>query len=188
MKWLWWAFLPIGGLAVLIGIEFWKLESHSKISYSLDFGSVLDAFVLLVVFILIDYAYSKQSSKKRADTDLLLSIVAEARIELRKVEEKSQSCEQSKPLSPKEQFALTLAERDLSNAVHSIEEALRHCSIDMSKLRFESVKDARVEIKEALTDTPYPGPYDSGSLGRIRTSLKTMRDELTRITFAINHR
>ena len=190
MKRFGWVLAYIGGVALLLwlGFDFWNLKSHARISYSLDFGSLLDALVLLAVFVLIDYAYLKQSSEKRADTELLLAIVAEARSALHEVEQKSEYYGPSRTLGQKEKLVVTCSQRNFSNAVRSIEHALRHCSIDLSRLKFEEVKDARVEVNESFTDTPYPGPYDPASIGRINRSLTAMRDELTRLTFAINHR
>jgi hypothetical protein len=173
-------------VAVVIAYSFYKLKS--QISYSLDFGSVLDALVLFVVFIFIDYAYSKQSSEKRADTDLLLSMVDEAKEAFRELQTKSQCCEHAKTLSLPEQRSLTSTQRELSNAVHSMERALGHCGIDAHSLQFDKVKNDREALNESLTDTPYPGPYDAASIVRIRTASKAMRDELTRLAFAINHR
>jgi hypothetical protein len=141
-----------------------------------------------VVGALVEYAYLKQSSDKRADTDLLLVVVGEAKVAFGKLEEQEQFCESGKPLTSAQQFSLTRAERELSNAVHSIEMALGHCRTDLQKLGFDRLKIARAELKECLTDTPYPGPYDRASLVAIRTAFKKMRDELTRIAFAVNQR
>jgi len=44
-------------------------------------------------------------------------------------------------LTTEEQIALTCAERDLSNAVHSIETGLRHCTVSLDKIKFERLKD-----------------------------------------------
>jgi hypothetical protein len=178
--------LAISAVALVIVKAF--LAVKSQVSYTFDFGSVLDAFALLVIGALIEYAYSKRSSDKRADTELLLGLVAEARAALAEVEKKAQVCENERALTPEEQFALTCAERELSNAVHSLEVGLRHCDVTPHALKFDSLKDARLELKDSLTDTPFPGPYDHGSRGRIRSASKTMRDELTRMAFAVNHR
>jgi hypothetical protein len=159
-----------------------------KISYTVDFGALLDSVVLLAVFIFIDYAYSSKSSKDKADTDLLLTIVSEARFAFRSVEQEAQHCRSGRRLTAPESRALMSAERDLEIALHSVEEALKHCSIDLRDVHFEKVKDAGFELKDSLTDSPFPGPYDAHGLARIRTASRLMRDELTRLAFAINHR
>lgn len=167
-------------------IAFYKVRC--QVTYSLDFGSVLDALVLIFIGVLIEYAYSKQSSDKRADTELLLGIVEEAKIAFRKLVDKSELCETGKQLTKGQQIDLSSAERELSNAVHAIEEALRLCKVTPHKINFEQLKAARSELKDSLTDSPFPGPYDQASRIRIRGAKKTMRVELTRIAFAINHR
>lgn len=186
MRHVWVIFIVIAFCAGGAVFEFCKLKS--QISYTLDFGSIFDAFVLLLVGALIEYVYLRQSSDKRADTDLLLVVVGDAKAAFCKVEQQEQSCEGNKILTAEERLSLTCAERDLSNAVRSIEVALGHCKVDLQKLRFDKLKDARSELKDSLTDTPFPGPYDPASLVRIRGALRTMRDELTRMAFAINHR
>lgn len=172
----------------LAAVLYWFFRVHSTVSYSVDFGSLADAIVFLAVGALIEYAYSKSSSDKQADTNLLLELVSEARMALRELGSKSENCSTRKPLSPAERNELFYSERELSNAVHSIEEALSYCKQDLTVLKFESLKRAREELKDALTDSPFPGPYDTVSISRIRALLKKMRDELTRTAFAINHR
>jgi hypothetical protein len=174
--------LAITGLAIF---AFYKTPI---IDYGFDFGSVVDAIALLIVGGLIEYAYSKQSSAKQADTDLLLDIVGEAKAALNGLVKTAEVCEIVRRLTTAEQIALTCAERDLSNAVHSIETGLRHCSVSLDKIKFESLKDARIQLKDSLTDSPFPGPYGQAERIRIRTAIRAMRDELTRVAFAINRR
>jgi hypothetical protein len=180
--------IAIGGLVVIGGVGVWIYRVRSGISYSFDFGSLVDAIVLLVIGVLIEYAYLKQSSDKRADTDLLLGLVAEAKTAFADLVDKAVACEGGKVLNASQQLSLTCAERELSNSVHSVEEGLRHCSITLEDIQFGRVKEARIELKDSLTDTPFPGPYDNSSRVRIRAAMKVMRDELTRLAFAINHR
>lgn len=186
MKGAWIAFCVLGVVCIAAFCGFWHVRS--QVYYGFDFGSVVDAIALLAVGAFIEYAYLKHSSDKRADTDLLLAILDEAKASLRVLVEKAQPCENGKALTSAQQISLTSAERDLSNCIHSIEEGLRHCKVDLHELGFEKLKDARGALKDGLTDTPYPGPYDSASLVRIRNAFKLMRDELVRVAFAINHR
>jgi hypothetical protein len=186
MKWLIW--LGFAALALAIGLFFHHAVFTDHFSYSLDFGSLIDAFILLLVFVLIDYAYSRQSSSKKADTDLLLSVVQEAKAAFHHLEAQTRNCESGRALTEDEQVALTCAERELSNSICSIEDSLRYCELDLQKLKFEQLKDARTALKDSLTDSPYPGPYDHASRRLFRSTLRTMRDELTRIAFAINRR
>jgi hypothetical protein len=183
----------IGGLIVAVLLpagfllcEFLKLRK--QIAYGFDFGSALDAIVLIAIGALVEYAYSKTSSDRQADTELLLSIVAEARTALADLERVAQACQEGKVLNSKQQYAITCAERQLSNAVHSVEKGLQHCDITLISMEFQSLKDARLELKDSLTDRPFPGPYDYGSLARVYTAFKRIRDELTRLAFAINRR
>ncbi len=174
--------------AGLLGLVLLFCTVKSKIQYSFDFGSAADAIVFLAVGGLIEYAFSKRYSDKRADTDLLLGIVGEAKAALVALEKVALNYETGRTLTSKQQVDLICASRDLSNTVRSIEVGLRHCKIQLEALDFDKVKDARVELNESLTDSPFPGPYDYGCIVRIRTATKEMRDELTRMAFAVNHR
>jgi hypothetical protein len=186
MKWLWIIVAVIASISAGVCYEFYQVKS--QISYTFDFGSVIDAIALLLVVALVEYAYLKRSSEKRADTDLLLAVVADAKGAFNKLEEKAQCCENGRRLTHPEQVSLNCAERELSNTVLSIEKALGHCNVALDKLDFGRLKDARVALKDSLTDTPYPGPYAGASLVRVRVALMAMRDELTRMAFAINRR
>jgi molecular chaperone DnaK (HSP70) len=116
--------------------------------------------------------------------------VSDAKEAFKQVVHEAQNCNAAKPLTKTQQAALINSERELSNAVHSLEVALGQCSADLGKVQFEQLKKCRSELKDSLTDsdTPYPGPYESPSLSRIRQAQTKMRDELTRIAFAINRR
>jgi hypothetical protein len=185
----WVAFGILGLFAVLSATWFLYLRHlGTEINYGFDFGSVADATALAFVAIFVDYLYSKHSSDHRADTELLLESVKDAKEAFRTLIKESHNCESGKPLSKPQRITLIDADRELSNAVHSLEFALAQCSADLSKLKFAGLKDARSEIKDSLTDTPYPGPYDANSLSRIRLAQTNMRDQLTRIAFAINRR
>ncbi len=175
---------------LLVGWFFYLKCSGTQISYGFDFGSAADAVALAFVALLIDYLYSKRSSDDRADTELLLSCASDAKEAFRNVVKQAQECESGKTLSKQQRSALVNAERELSNAVHSLEVALRQCSADLVKMDFERLKELRAEMKDSLTDSdsPYPGPYDAASISRIRLAQTKMRDELTRIAFAINRR
>lgn len=186
MKGAWIAFCILA--VVCAAAVYGFLQVRSQVVYGFDFGSVVDAIALLTVGALVEYAYLKHSSDKRADTDLILGIVDEAKESLRVLSEKAQPCESGKALTPAQRMSLNCAERELSNCIHSVEEALTQCKANLHKLGFEAVKDARSTLKDSLTDTPYPGPYDPASIVRIRTAFKSVRDELIRLAFAVNHR
>lgn len=155
---------------------------------TIEAGAVLNALAILIVGLLIDYAYRSHASSKQSDTELLLDLVKDANTAFRGLERASQLCKSGKKLLQKERAELLAAERALSNEVGSLEKALGHCNITLDRLDFEKLKDARKKLKDRLTDTPYPGPYDERSLQNIEDALRRMRDDLVRVAFAINHR
>lgn len=175
----------IGVCVGLILPAFWPI----RLSPTIDAGTILNAIAVVVIGVLVGYLYADQSSSKRADTELLLDLVRDANRSFRELESiSSQRCKRDSKLTEEEQGDLISTERGLSNAVHSIESALGHCGSKLHELDFDKLKDARVTLKETLTDSPFPGPYDEGSQRIIRMAFKVMRDELTRIAFAINRR
>jgi|SRR5579885_256680 len=187
MRWMWLAAAALMGGGILVVTVVIFCMHWEEVSYSLDFGSVLDAVVLLFVGAFVEYAYSRRSAERRADTDLLLEVVRDARNALSTLTRATHACG-SERLTSAEMKSLTLADRELSNAIRSIEEGLKHCDIDMGTVNFSQLKSVWADLKSVVTDSPYPGPYDAASLGRIRRSLNAVRDELTRIAFTINRR
>lgn len=175
-------------LVLLLALIHFFFKSATNIAYSVDLGSLIDALVWVFIGVLIEFVYSKQSSDKRADTELLLRVVDEAKEAFRKLVEKSELCESDKALSRTQQVELTCADRELSNAIHSLESALTYCKVKLDRLNFEALKSALFELKESLTDSPYPGPYDQAARIRIRSAKRAVRNELTRVGFAINRR
>ena len=186
MKRIWAPLFGVGVLAALVVAWFYRVKC--QISYGLDFGSLFDAIALVLVAIIFEYAYSRQSSDKRADTDLLLETVKEAKAAVVGLSVQAKHCEGAKALTPQQRVDLQYAEKEVQISVHSIDIALTHCKANREKLEFDKLKLAMWELKESLTDTPYPGPYDGPSRVRIQKSFKALRDELTRIAFAINRR
>jgi hypothetical protein len=114
-------------IACIVAYEFHKLTG--QISYALDFGSIIDAIALLLVGAFIEYLHLEKCSGERADTDLLLGIVGEAKSAFTKLSEEAQCCETGKALTVGQRLSLMSAERELSNSVHSVEEGLGHCRI-----------------------------------------------------------
>jgi len=185
VKWLIWALLVATG--ILIG---WLAQAAQVItvSSSVDAGNVLEAVATLVVAILIGYLYTEHASSKKADTDTLQDCVRDIKRAFRRVEEAARACEGGHRLSDSERSALTLADRELSNTIHSLEEGLKLCRVKLHAVEIGKLKDARTELKERLTDSPFPGPYDPASCAGILSALRGVRDELMRISIAINHR
>jgi hypothetical protein len=92
MRGLGWALVvAIVLAAAAVGLGMYHFRG--QIYYGFDFGSVIDAVALLFVAFLIELVYSKQSADKRADTDLLLRLVEEARDALTDLEKTAQCCE-----------------------------------------------------------------------------------------------
>lgn len=172
--------------AILMGRFFWKVKA--EVQYGFDFGSIVDAIALLLVALIVEYAFSKHSADRSADTTTLLDIVEEARVALSNLAKSAETYQVGKSLTKVQMGTVTAGGREFSNSIHSIEVALRHCSIKPEDMKFYDLKEATFELNESLTNTPYPGPYDGGSVARIQKAFRVVRDDLTRIAIAINHR
>jgi len=172
---------------IIIG---WLLPELKSLHFNpqVDVGNVLNALATLAVAILINFLYTRSASSKQSDTNLLLEHVRSVQAALRFLQQEATNCQSAKKLTKEQQLALNGAERALSNDIHSLENALQQCRCKLHVLEFGKLKDARSELKESLTDTPFPGPYDAASLSKINVSFKGIRDELTRLTFAIPRR
>jgi hypothetical protein len=66
--------------------------------------------------------------------------------------------------------------------------ALQHCNISSKDCDASRLKDCRAELKDSLTDDPFPGPYPAPSQNRVSNAFRDMRDELTKLSFGIIHR
>jgi len=181
----------IGGLLLVIGaLAGWLLPvvTGLQLGHTVEVGSLFHALATLVVALLIGYLYSEHSSSKRADTGLLLESLREAKAAFAALQQAALPCHRTKKLTQQEQTALTVAERELSNAIHSVEYAGSCCKIRPHLIDVDKLKDARAVLKDSLTDTPFPGPYDASARSRINSSFKSVRDELTGIAFAVSRR
>jgi len=184
-----------GGLLVLLGAiiglivsAFVLARSLIRFSPALDLGQVLDALAIVLVAVLIDYVYSNLTSSKRADNELLMNLVGEARQAFSDLKATSDLCKSGRKLSKEQTSQLLSASRELSNAVRSIALGLDECKISPKKLEFEKVKEAREKLHTSLTGGPFPGPYDAPSLSDIQVAIRDMGDQLTRLGFAVCHR
>lgn len=179
-------------LSLVTGTVIGLLLAHLgaiTLSDKMEQGHLVTAAATLVVALLIGYIYTDQSSKKRTDTELLLTCLREAKVAFSALEQASVACRGNEKLEETESIALIRTERAFSNSVQSLEQALCYCPVKLDAVEFQKLKDARVALKDSLTDSPpFPGPYDSSSRSMIASCRKLVNDELTRMAFAINHR
>jgi len=176
-----------GGVLGFVAAVFVLAGSTVRLSSTLDLGSILDAFAIILVGVLIDYVYYSLASFRKSDSELLLSLVEEAKRTLSILKAASQACG-SKKLTKQEESQLVIAARELSNAIHSIQRGLEECAIRPGKLKFDEVKEIREILNDSLTGGPFPGPYTAADRRNIQIALRDMGDRLTRLGFAICHR
>jgi hypothetical protein len=104
------------------------------------------------------------------------------------VHDASLPCMSGKKLTLAERARLIQAERDLSNSVHSFAGAIQYCETFVKPFDVTRLKRLRSQLKDRLTDDPFPGPYDAVAQNRATVAFRNMRDELTRLSFGIIHR
>jgi hypothetical protein len=193
VKWLlglvWFA---VAATTLLAG---WLIFSLTGFQFTpkVDPGAVLGAIATLfstvtslAIVYHINYLYATQLSSKRAETDVLLEGIRDIKASLSDVRNAAQVCQNNRKLTKAEQGALVGAERELSNSVRSLDKAFSICSTPGFTL--EKLKEARTELKDALTDSPFPGPFDPVSRGRIANTFRAFRDELTEVTIRVVRR
>ena len=185
MKWL------LGGLIFAAGVlAGWLIPAASRfhLSSEVDVGNVMNALATLLVALLIGYLYTSHSFSRQADNGLLLESLRDVRAAVTSLQQASLPCHTGTVLTRLQQDALVQGEREVSNAVHSLEHALGCCGVKTHRVEFEKLKDARSALKDILTDTPFPGPYDNAYNARISSAFKLIRDELVRLSFAVSRR
>lgn len=186
----------IAAVCVLVGLLVgWLLPSIQAFRFGpqVDPGAVVGAVATLIgagatfiVAYLISYLYTDRASSKKADTDLLLEILREIKVSAHALQESSVPYHMNRQLTSTESRTVLSAERELSNAVFSFASAIIYCPecrVDAAALR-----NARGKLKDSLTDSPFPGPFDAASRNRIAVAFRDMRDELNRLSFAIIRR
>ena len=175
----------ISGFVFGILVLAWPLINFTP---TLDLGAVLNALAIVLVAVLIDYGYYNLASFKKSDSELLLSLVDQAKQAFSELKATSRLCSTGKKLSKQELSQLLAAARELSNAVRSIQLGLDECKISPEKMDFDKVKEARESLHNSLTGGPFPGPYNDVSLSAIQIAMRDMGDRLTLLGFAICHR
>jgi hypothetical protein len=151
-------------------------------------ATILSAGATLLVVYIINYLYIVQSSTAKGDSELLLEVLRDVRRSASSLRELSIPCYSGKKLTNQEQQKLLIAQRELANSVHSFVDALGHCGIKAASLSTSKLSEFRSELKDSLTDSPYPGPYDQAAQNRIHMAFKQFQDELTRLFFSVIHR
>jgi hypothetical protein len=174
-------------IGILIG---WLLPALQKISFAstIDAGNVLNVIATLALAAAINVFLTNKVSTKQALTTVLSDHLTEALMSFRALQQAAKPCHTGDKLSLQHQAELTLAERELSNSLHSFEQALICCKVEPLVLDLDKAKRAREALKKALTDSPFPGPYAPGDWARIATTAKAFRDEVTRLSVAIHSR
>jgi hypothetical protein len=182
----------LGALLFLIGTLIGWLVSklpHPTLRDTVDAGGVLGVITTLTVATFLHHIYNRSFSRSRAQTDMLVEYARDVKSALDQVYESFLPCESGKKI-PKEIAArIRLEERALSNSLHSLESALTHCELKDVPKKLFVLKDSRINLKEALTNSPFPDvPFDAGRVSTILGAFKAFRDELTRVTFDLNRR
>jgi hypothetical protein len=197
----------LGGLAlivtlVLVGavvaLVLWVIPAIrvTPFAATIDIGAVLEAaagiigaLATLLVAYLIGYLYSASATKKKADGDLLLRVLDDVRTALLSLQECTIPCHCGSKLTTAQRSKIVMTERELSQAVYSFSEAIGYCGATAdATLSLQQLKDARVELKDSLTDSPFPGPYNEHARQRISKAFRLFRDEMNRLSFAIIRR
>ncbi len=193
MRWVRWlagaAFLVCLALSVWLGLSVQSLKFNREI----DPGAVLAAIATvfstattLVLVYWVNYLFVTQSASRKAETEILLDVARDVKKALAELRASAEFCRTSHKLTPGEQQRLLETERELSNSVLSLDMALQLCP--EPGITLEKLKDARGALKDALEDSPFPGPYDSASTRLIRSAFRQFANELIAMMLLIARR
>jgi hypothetical protein len=174
----------VGLLAGFMGAKWAPLT----LSATVDVGNLLNVIVTLLVAILLNWLFVEHSSKRKLDLDFLGRFFEDCRDALRRVESSSSHCTSDIPLNMDERAVVLKDGKALSNAVGCLEEALLACEVDPTAVGFHRLTDSRIALKEAVTDSPFPGPYPTDHIARINECLNRFRSELMRLWVIVNRR
>ena len=180
------AFCLCSFLGVLLGL----LVGYArvlKLDPNINAGHIINAVATICVGLILNQIYNRRASTRNIERQLLLAQIGEASAALTEPYDVFFNAQSEGSSLKRYQNRLSRAERRrLSNSVHSIEVALSACEVDAGKA-FDSVKEARFRLKEALTDDPFPaGSFTGADASKIQGAFAAMRDETTRLAFAVN--
>lgn len=174
--------LAIGFISGFVAAHY----SSLKLRETMEPGQLVGAIVTLSVVLVLNEVYNRHTSTKTVERQLLIDHVSDIRNTLMETYHAFLACPTSSAIPKETSAKISQSERQFSNAVHSLEVALGYCGVCPGK-EFDSLKEARFALKELLTDDPFPnGPFDSAKASQILGSFKTVRDQSTRLLFAIN--
>jgi hypothetical protein len=192
------AYLTAVPLILTLALLIWLSSAlrTSTVSSTLDLASMMNAAATLLgvsatllVAYLIGYLHTSRTSSKTADNDVLLQVLGDVKTAFLSLHHYSTPCQCGKKLTAEQKTQLLAAEREVSQSVHSLDAAIKHCGLAAdSKLSLAGLKEARSELKDSLTDSPYPGPYPDPARQRIARASRSFRDEMNKLSFAIIRR
>jgi hypothetical protein len=187
---LWFQAVAGFALGLVAGIYLIRAK-EIHFSKEIDPANLFNGVAILLVGFLIDYQYRRHQAAKRADTDLLLKDAHNAQDALRALRRAFEACTVctgDRKLTEGEQTNLVSTNRQVSNAVKSLETGLNHCKVTLEDLGFEKLKEACNDLTEIVTYDPYPGPYEQRNLSKIERAFNAFEDELTAMPYKISRR
>jgi hypothetical protein len=174
--------LAIGVISGFLGAHY----SSLRLRETVEPGQLISAIVTLLVVLVLNQIYNRQASTRGVERQLLLEHVGDIRSTLQETYHAFLASPAAAGNLKDAAAKISQAERQFSNAVHSLEVALQYCNV-CPGVEFESLKESRFTLKELLTDDPFPlGRYDTARASQIQGAFKMLRDQLTRLLFAIN--
>lgn len=182
----WVPILGSGIVGLITGIVLANYHAF-RFQDKMDVANLLNVGVTLFIAVTLTQFYARQHSTKQVEKGLLLDHANDIHDSINETYKVFGEYQAGKKITRQFADKITDSERKLSNAVHSFEVAMRCCKIDGTRVGFWAVRDSRFDLKESLTDSPFPvGPFDSARVSTILADFKALREHLTELRFKIN--
>lgn len=172
--------IGLGGGIVLC--RFGAVEFDPKI----DLGDLVQAVTVIAIFLIANQVYQRLHDDRRKRVEILIDVAGDALTEVDKVHTASEECGDDGDISRECRLVLDSALTRYSNAVYTLEEALKQYSVPWRTSEFENIKTDREAYKDLLTAFPYPQRFpqsmrseEAKKYGQIRTNLRLFQLRLS---------
>jgi hypothetical protein len=149
-------------------------------------GEVVNAILAVLLLGVVTTYLQKRFSDDRSKKDLIFRLGYAVLDNLSELEQSLRHVDASADLSETARADLDHALTSLSNGVGMLEGALKKCAIDLQSSGFNDLNGTRQELRELITNDPYPLRLDGSICRATQAPLRSMRTVLCNLLLTVN--
>ena len=160
-------------------------QAREWFSPTVNFGQLVQAFMLLVVFYLAHHHYFKLHDARKKRVEIRIDVAGDVAEAVRRVHTLFLRCAGASNIPPNRRIAIDGALRDYSNAVRNLGIAIEDIE-NIGQKQFEKIRQDREDYKDLVTEFPYPSKIstvrisaESTKYGKIQENILRFRLDLS---------